>query len=310
MNDALQKLIVIVGPTASGKTDLAIAMAKKCNGEIISADSRQVYKKMTIGTAKPRGSWKLYEGKKRYVVDGVPHYAVDMIDPGKTFTMSDFKTLAEEAIADIAARGKVPMIVGGTGLYVWAVVDNLIIPPGAPNKKLRRGFENKSLPDLVDLLKRIDPEAAAFVDLKNKRRVLRALEVAITTGESFLKQRQLGPPLYATLQLGIAPEREVLVKRIEHRVDAQVQAGLLAEVMDLAKKYTWDLPSMSGIGYREIGYYLRGEMTLTEALSLLKRDTRRYARRQMSWFKRDKRIAWLSQEKLEEKALEKIQTFL
>jgi tRNA dimethylallyltransferase len=307
---SLPKIVVIVGPTASGKTDLSLHLATKFNGEIISADSRQVYKKMTIGTAKPAGEWKMYEGKKRFLVGGIPHYGIDIVDPGKTFSMADFKTLATEAIKDIIERGKVPFVVGGTGLYVWGLVDNLTIPASAPNKKLRREFELKTLGQLVALLERIDPEAAAMVDLKNKRRVLRALEVGITTGESFVKQRQHGEPLYETLQLGIAIEKEELNRRIAFRVNAQMQAGLLKEVSALSKKYGWELSSMSGIGYKEFGFYLRGEMTLVEVMELLMRDTRRYAKRQLIWFKRDKRIQWLIGEKIEEQAANRIATFI
>lgn len=310
MSQSLPKIVVIVGPTASGKTDLSLHLATRFNGEIISADSRQVYKKMTIGTAKPAGEWKMYEGKKRYLVEGIPHYGIDIIDPGKAFSMADFKTLATDVIKDITERGKVPFIVGGTGLYVWGVVDNLTIPASAPNKKLRREFELKSLDQLTELLKRIDPEAAAMVDLKNKRRVLRALEVGITTGESFVKQRLHGEPLYETLQFGIALEKEELNRRIAHRVNTQMQAGLLKEVTILSKKYGWELSSMSGIGYKELGFYLRGEMTLVEAIELLMRDTRRYAKRQLVWFKRDKRIQWLTGEEIEEQAAKQIETFL
>ncbi len=289
-----QKLIVILGPTASGKTDLAIKMAKEFNGEIISADSRQIYKKMDIGTAKPDGKWKTVAGKRRYLVEGVPHYAIDAVNPGKTFTAAEFKKLAIESVEDIGRRGKIPFLVGGTGLYVWAVVDNLQFPSGDPMKKLRAGFADKSIEELVELLKKVDPEAVSFVDIKNKRRVIRALEVAISTGQSFSVHRAKTEPLFDCLQIGIRWPIDELFQRIDERIDEQWEKGWQGEVESLVRqKYSFDLPSLSGIGYREVVKYLAGEMTLPEMFRILKRETRRYAKRQITWFKRDKRIQWI-----------------
>jgi len=289
-----EKLIVIVGPTASGKTDLALKMAKEFNGEIISADSRQIYKKMEIGTAKPAGSWKTVAGKRRYLVEGVPHYAIDMVNPGKTFTVAEFKKLAIESAEDISRRGKVPFLVGGTGLYIWAVVDNLQFPAGEPMKKLRAGFADKSIVELVDLLRKVDPVAVSFVDIKNKRRVIRALEVAISTGQSFSAYRVKTEPLFDCLQIGIRWPFVELFQRIDTRIDEQWEKGWQGEVESLLRqKYSFDLPSLSGIGYREVAKYLDGEMTLLEMFRILKRETHRYAKRQLTWFKRDKRISWI-----------------
>lgn len=347
----LPKIIVVLGPTASGKTDLGLDLAKKFNGEIINADSRQVYKEMDIGTAKPAGEWQPLltslacpplEGKgegrrvgdssvamlsqndgrwiseqvgndklKAYVVDGVPHYLMDMVMPNEEFTLADFKEQAEEIIKDILSRGKLPIIVGGTGLYVWSLVDNLEMPKVAPDNKLRAELEKKSLPELVEMLEKEDPESAQVIDLKNPRRVLRALEVSLSSGESFKNQQKKGQPLYDALQIGINWPREVLYDRINKRVDKQMEDGLLEETTQLAKKYDWNLPSMSGIGYKQMGYFLRGEMGLPEAIEVLKRDTRRYAKRQITWFKRDKRINWINglditeAEKLTRKFLQK-----
>ncbi len=289
-----QKLIVIVGPTASGKTDLALKMAKEFNGEIISADSRQIYKKMDIGTAKPDGNWKMVAGKRRYLVEGVPHYAVDTMNPGKTFTAAEFKELAVESVEDISRRGKVPFLVGGTGLYIWSVVDNLQFPSGEPIKKLRAGFDGKSIEELVDLLKKVDSEAVLFVDKKNKRRVIRALEVAISTGQSFSALRAKSEPLFDCLQIGIKWPFSELFERIDARIDEQWKKGWQSEVESLIRqKYSFDLPSLSGIGYREVVKYLDGEMTMPEMIRILKRETHRYAKRQMTWFKRDKQINWI-----------------
>ena len=302
----LPKIIVILGPTASGKTDLSIALAKKFNGEIVSADSRQVYKKMEIGTAKPRGMWKPAfapskfrrgnggKEKEIYMVDGMPHHMTDIVDPGKIFTLADYKEQAVAHIKDIIKRGKLPIIVGGTGLYIWAIVDNLDIPKMSPKKKMRESFENKNITELVSMLKQVDPKSAARIDLKNPRRIIRALEVYINTGKSFFSQRTKSSPLFDALQIGIKLPREELYNRVNQRCEAQITAGLIAEVESLVKqKYSWELPSMSGIGYRQISYYLRQEMSLGQAIELFKRDTRRYAKKQMTWFKRDKRIKWV-----------------
>ena len=293
------KLVVLLGPTASGKTDWALRLAKKCKGEIISADSRQIYTKMSIGTAKPDGVWKHEGMHKVFYADGLPHHLIDIIDPGKQFTLADFRDLAIKYIKRAARRGHVPMLVGGTGLYIQSITDNLEIPRVPPNKKLRLGLEEKDLHSLVSLLKKLDPAALPLVDVKNKRRVIRALEVTIMSGEPFSGQRQKGEPLFDALKIGISMPREELFRRIDMRADAMVAGGLVREVQALSKqKYGWQLPSMSGIGYRQFKPYLEGASTLIEAVAALKRDTRRYAKKQMTWFRRDKSIRWC--EKYEE----------
>ena len=266
-------------------------MAKKFNGEIVSADSRQVYKKMDIGTAKPSGKWE--KTKEIYIVDGIPHHLMDIVDPGKDFSLAGYKAMARRAIKGILSRNKLPIVVGGTGLYIQALVDNLDIPKTPPDKRLREELEKKKLSELVAMLEKIDPDTAVKIDLKNPRRVLRALEVVMLSGKSFFKQQTKSKPIYQVLQIGIDLPRAELYDRINARVDRQIEEGLVEETRKLASKYRWSLPSMSGIGYRQIGCYLRGEATLNEAIDILKRDTRRYAKRQMIWFKRDKKIAWI-----------------
>ncbi|MDO8499142.1 MAG: tRNA (adenosine(37)-N6)-dimethylallyltransferase MiaA [bacterium] len=293
----LPKIVVVLGPTGSGKTDLGIALAKQFNGEIISADSRQIYKDMRIGTAKPAGVWR--DGK--YWLEGVPHYMMDIVRPDANYTLTDFKTQADAIIKDILERGKLPIIVGGTGLYIWAVVENLDIPAIAPDAGLRADLEAVPLVELAKKLLQIDPVTAGKIDLKNPRRVLRAIEVCLGSGASFSEQRRRKKPLYQVLQIGLEWPREELDARINLRAELMMDAGLLAEVQRLSVDYAtnaqeksvWDLVSMSGIGYRQMGYHLRGEMDLPAAVELLKRDTRRYAKRQMTWFKRDKSIKWL-----------------
>lgn len=290
MQKNLPKIVVVVGPTASGKTDLGLALAKKFNGEIISADSRQVYKKMDVGTAKPKGRWQ----KGVYMVEGVPHYGMDTIQPDQEFTLADFKALATKCMQGIIGRKKIPIIVGGTGLYVWSLIDNLDIPHVAPNLELRNELEKKSLPELVTMLEKLDPETCVKIDVRNPRRVLRALEVVISSGQSFFAQRTKSEPLFEALQIGIEIPKEELYQRIDLRVDKQVADGLLPETEELVRLgYSWNLPSMSSIGYKQMGYYIKGEMSLREALDRLKGDTQKYAKRQMTWFKRDKRIVWV-----------------
>ncbi|MBU0661223.1 tRNA (adenosine(37)-N6)-dimethylallyltransferase MiaA [Patescibacteria group bacterium] len=308
----LQKVIVLVGPTASGKTDWSLRFAKKYKGEIISADSRQVYKKMSIGTAKAEGIWEWgasWKGLRRtYHVEGVPHHLIDFLDPGKRFTVAEFRDRALKYIKLSFKHGRIPMIVGGTGLYVSSLVDNFNIPRVEPNNKLRKSLEEKPEEELLGLLQKMDPVAVKTIDGRNKRRVIRALEVCILTGEPFSQQKKQGEPLYDFLQIGVDAERSVLHSRINTRVDKMLDAGLLEEINGLLKqKYSWDLPSMSGIGYRQFRAYLEGTRSVEESVELLKRDTRRYAKRQMTWFNRDKRVVWC---KTYEEAEQKMKAFL
>jgi tRNA dimethylallyltransferase len=291
----LPKIIVIVGATSSGKTALGLSLAKEFNGEVVSADSRQVYTKMTIGTAKPDGVWKAVRGEQVFIVDGIPHYMMDCVDPGHEMSLAEYKERAVTHINDIVSRGKVPIVVGGTGLYVWSIVDNLSMPSVPPNKTLRRSLEEKPLEELLLLLKKVDPKSFEQVDRQNPRRVIRALEVAILTGESFAEQRSLAKPLFEALQIGLKRELPDLYARIDKAIDAQIENGLVKETQKLLKqKYGWNLPSMSSIGYKQIGAYLSETMTLEAAVESIKQDTHRYAKRQITWFKRDKRIQWVN----------------
>ncbi len=290
----LPKVVIILGPTASGKTGVGIDLAKKYNGEIISADSRQVYKKMTIGTAKPQGEWREWEGRLVYMVEGIPHHLVDCVDPAEPFTVTDFKQRAEEAIKRALHRGKIPFLVGGTGLYIDSVRENFSVPAVPPQPELRRLFEEKSLDELVVQLKEIDPKTAAVIDLNNPRRVMRALEVVLVTGRSFREQQQKAKPIFSFLSIGSVASSPVLEERIARRIEEQCRAGLEAEVRELnAAGYDWNLPSMSSIGYREWQEYFAGIGSEAEVKRKLIQNTVRYARRQMTWFKRDKDIQWV-----------------
>ncbi|OGL79815.1 tRNA (adenosine(37)-N6)-dimethylallyltransferase MiaA [Candidatus Uhrbacteria bacterium RIFCSPHIGHO2_12_FULL_57_11] len=284
-----QKLIVVIGPTASGKTALGIRLAKKYGGEVVSADSRQVYRGMDIGTAKPVCGVQ----RGRCSVEGVRHHLIDVVDPDEQFSVADWKQMALEATRGIIRRGHLPIVVGGTGLYIQSVVDNIEPPRIAANPTLRATLESKSLPELQRMLKRYDPDAAKRIDIKNPRRIIRALEVAIMTGQPFLSQRKKGKPLFDVLEIGINVSRSGLYRRIDERVDEQIRAGLVEEVRGLVARYGPDLSALTAIGYRQIILHLNEKMTLDRAVERIKFDTHAYARRQMTWFRRDKRIRWI-----------------
>jgi len=279
-----QKLTVILGPTASGKSDLAIKLAKKFNGEIVGADSRQIYQQMNIGTAK----------LTKMEMTDIPHYLIDTTKPDWEFTLAQYKKLAIKAIKDIQKRGKLPFLVGGTGLYIQAIVDNLQIPKAKPNKKLRNKLEKLTNQELFKQLKKLDLLASTAIDINNKRRLIRALEVCLTTKKPFSQQKKKGQPLFDICQIGLKLDKKTFEKRINQRVDKMIKAGLVEEVKKLAQKYSTTLPSMSGIGYKEIIPYLKKEISLIQAKELIKIHTQQYAKRQMAWFKRDKRIIWVN----------------
>lgn len=289
----LQKVVAIVGPTACGKTSWALRLAQQFTGEIISADSRQVYKKMDIGTAKEPGEWRRDGLRRTYYIYDIPHHLIDFLDPGKQFTVAEFrdKTIKYCKLAHKNKRN--PFIVGGTGLYIYALTSNLQIPRIPPNKKLRDSLEEKTNKELMKWLETLDPKTAEAVDENNKRRIIRALEVCILSGSPFSEQQVKGDPIFDILQIGIDVDREVLYERIDKRVQEMFDQGLLKEVEMLHKqKYGWSLPSMSGIGYGQFQEYFEGKISLEEVKEKLKRDTRRYAKRQLTWFKRDKNIVW------------------
>ena len=283
----VKKIIVILGPTASGKTELALKIAKSlsatASGEIISADSRQIYRGMNIGTAKPTL-------KQQRII---PHHLIDIIEPNKNFALSQYKKLAIKKIREIHKKNKIPFLVGGTGLYIQAIVDNLKIPQVKPNKKIREKLEKINLPTLLKQLQKLDPITAQTIDIHNKRRLIRALEVCLITKKPFSQQREKGKPLFDILQIGIKIDKKNLNRKINQRVDEMIETGLVEEVKSLVKKYSSQLPAMSGIGYREIIQYLDNKISLEYAKNLIKLHTRQYAKRQMTWFKRDKKIKWV-----------------
>lgn len=281
-------LVVIVGPTAVGKTRLALRLAQEFDGEIVSADSRQVYRGMDIGTAKPT-----LEERCR-----VSHHLIDVVAPDETFTLAQYQELAYEAIDDVLARNKVPFLVGGTGQYMRAVVEGWGIPRVPPKEGLRaelyRQAEIEGEETLHARLREVDPVAAERIDPRNVRRVVRALEVYLETGRPISELRRKKPPSYRILQIGLTMERRELYRRIDERVDRMIEEGLVEEVRGLVERgYGYDLPSMSGLGYQQIGLYLRGQVSLEEAIQLIKHHTRRFVRHQYNWFRLDdESIRW------------------
>lgn len=276
-------LIIVLGPTASGKTKMAIKLAKFFNGEIISADSRQIYREMNIGTDKI----------SPLEMEDIPHYLINIINPDEEFTVAQYKKLAIQKIKEIQKRDKTPFLVGGTGLYIQSVIDNLSIPSVVPDLKLRHQLEEKSLSELQEMLKKLDFESFQKIDLNNPRRLIRALEVCLKTGQPFSQQTKKGKPLFDFVEIGISLSMDQLEQKINHRVDWMIKNDLIEEVKNLLSKYPADLPAFSGIGYQEIIQYLQKKISLNEAIQQIKIHTRQYAKRQMTWFKKDKRIHWV-----------------
>ncbi len=282
----LQKVLVIVGPTASGKSALALGAAKKLNGEIVSADSRQVYRGMDIGTAKP----------DRKTLKSIKHYLTDIKNPDQDYAVGQYKKDALIAINKIIKAGKLPIVVGGTGLYVSAIVENLEFPQVKEDNKLRKKLEQEikwhGLAVLYSKLIKIDPEAAYIVDPNNPRRVIRAMEIATLTGQPFSAQRKRGKPLFDFIQVGLKLAPEVLRGKIDKRTAAMIRGGLVEEVKMLVKKYSYKPKAFDAIGYREIIDYLKGKITLAKAEEEINKNTWHYARRQMTWSRSKKEIIW------------------
>lgn len=290
----LPKVLCIVGPTSSGKTSLSLQLAKQFNGEIVNADARQIYRGFDIGTGKPKGEWQELEGKSTYAVEGIPHHLIDHLEPTAVSTVAEWKASAAKAIEGIVTRGHLPIIVGGTGMYVQSLVDNFDLPAVPPQPELRARMEKMSLPELVAELKEIDPESAEFVDLQNPRRVMRAIEVARATGRSFGELRKRQAAIINPLFVGLQHTPEVLRERINKTIDQMLAAGWINEVQNLHMQgIPWGAPAMTSLGYREIGAFLRGEFSEDQMIHKIQIYTWQYARRQMTWFRKESRVQWL-----------------
>jgi tRNA dimethylallyltransferase len=289
LNSNKPVIVAIIGPTGIGKTRLAIELARKNNGEIINADSRQVYRYMDIGTAKPSTE----------ELAAVPHHLIDIINPDEDFSLAQYQKLANQTIADIRKRGKLPYLVGGTGQYIWAVLEGWVIPAVVPDNAYRRTLEQQAadgkVDELVALLQKLDPVSAVKIDPHNVRRVIRALEVIQKTDKPFSGQRTKNTPDFGSQIIGLTMERKALYAQTDARVEAMLRQGFVAEVKGLlADGYDSSLPAMSSIGYREIALYLKGEITLKEAVEKMKIGTHRFIRHQYAWFRlKDERIRWI-----------------
>lgn len=288
-----EKVVVICGPTASGKTALSIELAKKINGEIVSCDSMQIYKEMDIGTAKTT----------KEEMQGIKHYMLDIISPEERYSVADYKKEAKNAIREILKKGKTPIVVGGTGLYV----DSLIYEIEYPNiefdeeyrKKLEIQVEKEGLENLYEQAKKIDPEAIKKISQNDKKRIIRILEIYHATGYNKTEQERKSrekEPEFDYKVYGLNMPREKLYKRIDLRVDIMIKQGLIEEVEKIYKKYSKFPTAMQGLGYKEVVEYLNNNLTKEEMIEKIKQETRRYAKRQMTWFRKNKQTIWLDTE--------------
>ena len=304
----MNKLVTVVGPTASGKTRLSLQIALSCHGEIIGADSRQVYCDVNIAVDKPSQDERAL----------VPHHLVDFVSPNCDFTLAQYKELVLKTITDIRMRGRIPLLVGGTGLYIWSIIEGWDIPHIPPDLNIRHNLEIRSAKEgreaLYNELYQVDPIGANRINPNNLRRIIRALEVYYVTGRPFSQFLSKSAPGFDTLIIGLTLPREYLYRRIDMRVDNMVKQGLVEETRSLLDKgYCLDSPAMTGLGYKHIAMYLRGEIDLADAIQKIKYDTHHFARRQYAWFRPgDQRIHWfdISYEGFDKSIIRLVQDFL
>jgi tRNA dimethylallyltransferase len=284
----MNHMLGIVGPTAVGKSRLGIQLAQALGGEIVNADSRQVYRYLDIGTAKPTP-------QERAIVS---HHVLDVVSPNENFSLAQYQQLAVRAVEDIQQRGKLPIVVGGSGQYVWSVLEGWGIPQVAPNPEFRQSLQERADMGEGDMLheelRDVDPEAAERIDPRNIRRTIRALEVFNETDTPFSQLRRKEAPSSNIFVIGLTADREELFRRIDLRVDRMIEQGLVDEVKRLVSRgFDFNLPALMSIGYRQIGHFLRGELTLPGAIQQIKFETHRFARQQYTWFRlEDPRIHW------------------
>jgi tRNA dimethylallyltransferase len=319
-----KKIIIILGPTSSGKSDIAIKLAKKFDGEIISADSRQIYRGMDVGTGKvPKSKVKSQKSKDIYISHGIPHYMIDTVNPCTNYNVAKFKHQAEKIIKDILGRGKLPIICGGTGFWIQAIVDNVNFPAVKPDWQLRKKLEKYSVEKLFATLKKLDPERAKSVDAKNKVRLIRAIEICKSIKKVPHKKWDVRNEKWDFLQIGVRLQKKKLYENIEKRVKARFKQGMIEEVENLHKAgLSWKKIQSFGLAYYWIPLYLQNKIHPVKSriagvpsaqFNRIKKDElikkviqaeKNYAKRQMTWFKRDKKIKWLeSYKKIESRAV-------
>jgi tRNA dimethylallyltransferase len=297
------KILVVVGPTSSGKSELAVKLARAFNGEIISCDSRQIYTGMDLGTGKIPGRW----AKRRFIFKGIAHHLIDFVNPKQQYSAALFQREAKKAIADILKRGKLPILCGGTAHWVDAVVYNQNIPGAKPNFKLRAKLEKLSASDLFARIGKLDPQRAKIIDRFNKRRLIRALEIVLSTGKPIPQLATRRSPL-AALWLGIKAPQSKLYKKIDDRLKQRIKAGMIKEVSDLHKKgLSWKRLEAFGLEYKYVSLFLQKKITKQEMLEGLLSAIKHYSTRQMTWWKKNKEIKWFSDFK---KAQELVEEFL
>jgi len=303
-----EKLIVLVGPTAVGKTALSIRLAHRFQGEIISGDSMQIYKGMDIGTAKVT----------KEEMAGIPHHLIDIKEPDESFSVAEFQKLVRKKITEITERGRIPILVGGTGLYIQSVIYDYQFTDVPGDSSLRAELEQTAIEKgelyLHQQLKEVDPKSAESIHPHNVRRVIRALEIYYTTGKPMSEHQseQLSQELYHTAIVGLTMERSKLYERINQRVDLMISQGLIEEVKELRKRGIRNCQSVQAIGYKEIYDYLDGKVTLDEAIEQLKKNSRRYAKRQFTWFRNKMNVQWfdVTNEHEREKKFQEISQFI
>jgi len=299
------KIIVILGPTSSGKSDVAIRLAKKFDGEVISADSRQIYRGMDIGTGKVPVVWD--KEKNTLISEDVPHHMIDILNPRTSFSAAQFKKKTEKIIRDIIKRGKLPIICGGTGFWIKAVVDSVKFPEVKPDPKLRDELSKKSTEELFEELKKIDPERAETIDAKNKVRLVRAIEICKAIGKVPPIDSENNKSPYEFIQIGITHPKEILNERIKLRLRQRFDEGMVEEIerLHVENGISWKRMEEIGLGYYWITQYFKGLITKDEAFEKTYQSEKDYAKRQMTWFRKDKRILWLDNYEDIEKEIEK-----
>lgn len=292
MTPTLPKIIVVVGPTASGKSELAVRLAKKLNGEIISADSRQIYRGLDIGSGKVEGKWQ----RGVFIYKNIPHYLIDEVSPKAQYSVAKFQRQANKIIKDVLKRGKLPIICGGTGHWIDAVVYEQTLPEVKPDHKLRAKLSKMSPEKLFHQLSKLDAERAQSIDAKNPRRLIRALEIVMTTGRPVPKNQNTNQ--YDALWLGINPDKETLHQKIEKRLKARLKQGLVKEVQQLHNDgLSWKKLESFGLEYKFIALFLQNKITEDEMKEQLFRAIKQYAKRQLTWWKRNNQINWSSEPK-------------